>query len=51
MDGLREIMLEDIQSALLVREERTQIVGFGCRFEGIRRRRERYVELSVISMW
>jgi hypothetical protein len=31
-----------------VREERTEIVG--CRFEGIRRRRERYVKLSVVSI-
>jgi hypothetical protein len=31
-----------------VREERTEIVG--CRDEGIRRRRERYVKLSVISI-
>jgi hypothetical protein len=50
LDGLRERRLEDIQSEMLVREKRTQIVGFGCRFEGFRRRRERYVELSVISI-
>jgi hypothetical protein len=31
-----------------VREKRAEIVG--CRFEGIRRRRERYVELRVISI-
>jgi hypothetical protein len=31
-----------------VREKRTEIVG--CRFEGFRRRRERYVELNVVSI-
>jgi hypothetical protein len=31
-----------------VREKRTEIVG--CRFEGFRRRRERYVKLSIVSI-
>jgi hypothetical protein len=47
LDGLRERRFEDIQSAML-EKKRTDIVG--CRFEGFRRRRERYVKLSVVSI-
>jgi hypothetical protein len=46
LDGLRERRLRHPVGN--VREKRTEIVG--CRFEGFRRRRERYVKLSVISI-
>jgi hypothetical protein len=47
LDGLREKVRRHPVGN--VREERTQIVGFRCRFKGFRRR-QRYVELSVISI-
>jgi hypothetical protein len=47
LDGLRERRLEKVRHPVgNVREKRTEIVG--CRFEGFGRRRERYIELSVV---